>query len=187
MMNAGRGAANHAYMDREFRDDFEPIHAGHGMINSGQGSSSSNSSGADNSQMTGHSNPQPNQNTMEYMANTAGATCHMTFKVTNLIEASSKNIDRQVNLPNGQTSSVTQIGDYKLSTGDVLHNVLVDLLNGMVKGIGKENDGLYYLPTHLPREIKSAEHSFLAHTKHSQGLLWHNRLGRPSTKNDLVI
>ena len=55
-----------------------------------------------------------------------GATRHMTSKETKLdYSIFVKDLDRKVHLPNGQATSVSRIGSYKVSIGDTLMNVLV--------------------------------------------------------------
>ena len=147
----------------------------------------------------------------------SGATRHMTSKETKLdYSVSVKDLDKQVHLPNGQATSVTQIGSCKVSIGDTLTNLLVvpdfkydflsvsqltrqlncsvnffpefcvfqDLSNGKVKGIGKERNVLYYLPSQIPKRDAHDEQNTLISSMvfNSEGLKWHNRLGHPSMK-----
>nr|AAU93584.2 Polyprotein, putative [Solanum demissum] len=142
----------------------------------------------------------------------SGATCHMTSKLERL-NCSKECIGRKVHLPNGETTSVTYIGDYSMPGGDSLENVLVvhafkdllsvsqitrqlkcsinffpkfvifqDLSDGRVKGIGKEFNGLYYLPSQ-PADGKGSARTLITQDDAvNNKLLWHNKLGHPSTK-----
>ncbi|KAH0775924.1 hypothetical protein KY290_007335 [Solanum tuberosum] len=60
-----------------------------------------------------------------------------------------------------------------------------DLSNGMVNGIGKERNGLYYLPNHFPERVAYNERNTLMSNvvMNLEGFKWHNRLGHPSMKN----
>ena len=147
----------------------------------------------------------------------SGATRHMTSKETKLdYSVSVKDLDKHVHLPNGQTTSVTQICSCKVSIGDTLTNVLAvpdfkydllsvsqltrqlncsvnffpefcvfqDLSIGKVKGIGKERNGLYYLPSQIPeRDAHDEQNALISNMVfNSEGFKWHSRLGNPSMK-----
>lgn len=57
--------------------------------------------------------------------------------------------------------------------------VLQDLSSGRVKGIGKEHDGLYYLPM-ISEGTKEEQKVLMAQSSTAERLVWHSRLGHPS-------
>ncbi|XP_075101745.1 uncharacterized protein LOC142177175 [Nicotiana tabacum] len=91
----------------------------------------------------------------------------------------------QVHLPNGQTTSITHIGPVSLFH-NILTNVLYDLYNGKVRGIGKEKDGLYLLqPAKRPSPVQVSipstslvpSHHCLSSSESDYFSIWHQRLG----------
>ncbi|KAH0664259.1 hypothetical protein KY284_029190 [Solanum tuberosum] len=153
--NAGRDIANHAYTDRDTRDEF-------GFMN--HSSAYPRHSSVNNPSTSTSGGNFDNIDTEQHMANTAMAST-----------ASAHIADKKVHLPNGQSTLVAHTGNCRLPTGDVLTNVLVvpefkfdllsDLFNGKVKGTGKERGGLYYFSSHLSENV---EQGLMAQTENSE-------------------
>ncbi|KAH0672224.1 hypothetical protein KY284_023311 [Solanum tuberosum] len=112
----------------------------------------------------------------------SGATNHMTYNsnVLEQLKTVSPNTPNQVHLPTGETTTVTHSGSCNITKHDN------DLYNRQVKVIGRESDGLYFLPAHTAHNTNQVSsnhiHSSNAHEDtHSQVLLWHQRLGHTSS------
>ncbi|KAH0775844.1 hypothetical protein KY290_007255 [Solanum tuberosum] len=81
------------------------------------------------------------------------------------------------------TSGINMAANMAGIPGHYFYNI--DLSNEKVKGISKEVDGLYYLPSQTPHgEGKSNEMILMTHNSENLNntLLWHNRLGHPSAR-----
>ncbi|KAH0696496.1 hypothetical protein KY290_013867 [Solanum tuberosum] len=74
----------------------------------------------------------------------SGATNHMTYNSNILVQKKplSPNTPNQVHLPIGETTIVTHSGSCNITKHEN------DLYNEQVKVIGRESDGLYFLPAH---------------------------------------
>nr|GEY16982.1 retrovirus-related Pol polyprotein from transposon TNT 1-94 [Tanacetum cinerariifolium] len=70
---------------------------------------------------------------------------HMTPYCRDMINAKILEILPKINLPNGDSSKITQIGQVRLQNGIVLKDVLCDLRTRKVQGMGKKIRGLYHL------------------------------------------
>ncbi|XP_015057608.1 uncharacterized protein LOC107003863 [Solanum pennellii] len=181
-LNKGKGLANNVQIDKCTEEDaFGIIGEGHKI--DAQKLHDVNSENYDamnvnnNNEMFG---------TKGYWIVDSGATCHMTCKPEKLsnISENNKNTGRRVYLPNGQITLVTHSGSCMIPDGGALDNVLVDLFNGKVKGIGKEFEGLYYFPsayqTKANDDVSTANERCLLTKTESQSLRWHYRMGHLS-------
>ncbi|XP_070050762.1 uncharacterized protein [Nicotiana tomentosiformis] len=77
----------------------------------------------------------------------SGAFNHMVSSLeffTDFMEIP-KGEGRKVQLPTGETSRITHLGSSSILNGLPIKNVLYDICNGKVKGIGKLEEGLYVL------------------------------------------
>ncbi|XP_070014714.1 uncharacterized protein [Nicotiana sylvestris] len=77
----------------------------------------------------------------------------------------------EVQLPTGDSALISRIRECQLTGGDVLKDA--DLLSGMVKEIGRKEEGMYLLPAALGKTINTA---FAATSKGSIEI-WHKRTG----------
>ncbi|XP_019236658.1 PREDICTED: uncharacterized protein LOC109216896 [Nicotiana attenuata] len=107
----------------------------------------------------------------------SGATHHISSTL-NLISDVSKVKGRdKVTLPNGGCAKIEHVGSSYLSAIDKLKNVLHNLYNGRVKGIGKE-EGLYVLKGKGIKQL--ATHVGVKVLTGDTWDLWHKRLGHAS-------
>ncbi|XP_055826987.1 uncharacterized protein LOC129895311 [Solanum dulcamara] len=82
-----------------------------------------------------------------------GETNHMisNTELLNNFHTVSPSKRRQVMLPTGNVVSVSHIGSINILGNQSIGNVLFDLFSGQVKGIGKEDQGLYILKEGSPK------------------------------------
>ncbi|XP_019248781.1 PREDICTED: uncharacterized protein LOC109228053 [Nicotiana attenuata] len=120
-----------------------------------------------------------------------GATNHMVADKKLLDErtVNKSNNPKKVLLHNGDITTVTHIG-----TSSILENttlfpdfcVFQELFTGKVKGIGKENAGLYLLYTNTAERNKMvaliAKENDTNKSEYSDIVLWHRRCGHVSTQ-----
>ncbi|GMJ01569.1 hypothetical protein HRI_003826100 [Hibiscus trionum] len=110
-----------------------------------------------------------------------GATNHMTYNLDLLTAPIKCDSSSNVQLPNGNSTSVSHIGTCNLTSTKVLKNVLCDLCSGETRKIGRYQDGLYVL--HLPFDTSSCLSAYFTQDsclRVSINSLWHARLGHSS-------
>ncbi|XP_075095421.1 uncharacterized protein LOC142173696 [Nicotiana tabacum] len=108
-----------------------------------------------------------------------GDTNHMIGSDKFLSNGISVGNKGQVQMPTGDSSKVTHIGDCQLTIGDTIKNVLCDLLSERVNEIGKEEEGLYTMLSTTRNNASKIYQAFAAITEEpgNTGDIWHKRMG----------
>ncbi|XP_074356728.1 uncharacterized protein LOC141696493 [Apium graveolens] len=109
----------------------------------------------------------------------SGASDHMTCSVEKLVNVKLANLNLTITLPTGDVSKITHVGDMRLKSGLILHNVLAKIL----KAVGRVYNGLYYLfdqTDEAPGCTQVGNESQCAAANAVDINLWHLRLGHAS-------
>ncbi|CAL2277125.1 unnamed protein product [Prunus armeniaca] len=114
---------------------------------------------------------QHDPHSMLYWIVDSGATDHISHSAPTHNQTATHH--EFVSLPNGEQTAIRNIGSMHLAPDLTLDGVLHDVDTKKTIGLGKHFDGLYYLtPTQNPH---------LATHVRRTSMLWHQRLGHPSS------